>query len=56
MTTPLSDERIDELAYRLKGTVTNPSDWWCEADRRWWKTQGHHPQCDLDAALRDADE
>ena len=21
---------------------------------RWWKTQGHHPQCDLDAALRDA--
>jgi len=32
MTTPLSDERIAELTYRLKGPVTNPLDWWCEAD------------------------
>jgi len=28
----LSDERIAELTYRLKGPVTNPLDWWCEAD------------------------
>lgn len=32
MTTPLSDERIAELTYRLKGPVTSPLDWWCEAD------------------------
>jgi len=28
----LSDERLAELTYRLKGPVTNPLDWWCEAD------------------------
>ena len=32
MATPLSEERIAELTYRLKGPVTNPLDWWCEAD------------------------
>lgn len=102
MTTPLSDERIDELAYRLKGTVTNPIDWWCEAtdlfkvgcellaevtrlrsrvarlegvmrEVEWtvdvqtermfsfcpWchsYDKDHAPDCELDAALRDADE